>query len=230
MVVIIGHFMKRPILLLISIIVVMVIPLQADKVFKMVAIGDSLTAGTPFAQSPLETPPNGGGDEEGQYTYWMMRRRPTWEVLNYGIAGQTTAQIRARFPEALKQNPRCIIIVAGTNDIYQNLPVKRALENLVWMYKQAKGKSILPVAATLPPFNNMTQEQFLALQELNENIKYLAEQLRMPIADLYMAPHDPNHPDRLNGTSDEVHPDIGGYRQMGLEFIKVLDPIEKAWR
>src|SRR5438552_4865842 len=74
----------------------------------IIAVGDSTTAGTPFARSPLEDPPNGSGDAtrqasdrsvsdpEGLFSYWMMRRRPGWEVLNYGMAGQTSSQIRAR--------------------------------------------------------------------------------------------------------------------------------------
>src|SRR5690348_6219256 len=85
----------------------------------MVGIGDSTTAGTPFFLSPLESPPNGQGDEQGQYAYWIMQKRPHWQVLNYGIRGETTAQIRARFKDALAQHPRCVIILAGVNDINQ---------------------------------------------------------------------------------------------------------------
>src|SRR6185312_10202215 len=68
----------------------------------IVALGDSTTAGAPFFMSPLESPPNGKGDPEGQYAYWMMRKHPDWKVINCGIRGQRTDEIRARFDDALK--------------------------------------------------------------------------------------------------------------------------------
>jgi hypothetical protein len=46
------------------------------KKIRIVALGDSTTAGTPGFQSPLEAPPNGRGDETSQYAYWLMRAQP----------------------------------------------------------------------------------------------------------------------------------------------------------
>ena len=56
---------------------------------RIVALGDSTTAGTPGFQSPLEAPPNGRGDETSQYAYWLMRAQPGWEVLNRGRERRT---------------------------------------------------------------------------------------------------------------------------------------------
>ena len=44
----------------------------------IVALGDSTTAGTPGYKSPVEAPPNGSGNVESQYAYWLMRARPDW--------------------------------------------------------------------------------------------------------------------------------------------------------
>ncbi len=194
------------------------------------ALGDSTTAGTPFAKSPLEAPPDGSGDPQGQYSYWIMHWRPEWEVLNYGIAGQTSIQIRARFDDIVNRGPRYIIILAGVNDIYQGLPIKVVAENLLWMYQQAQGHSIMPVAATVLPFDEASLTQAQAIDDLNTWIKNAAEKMRIPIADLNAAVRDPGDPHRLNGSPDGIHPDIGGYRKMGLALMKVIDPIEKAWR
>lgn len=196
----------------------------------IVALGDSTTAGTPFFQSPKEAPPEGRGDPEGQYGYWMMRKRPQWEVLNYGIAGETSSQIRARFEEALLKGPRYIIILAGVNDIYQNLPIKSVSDNLFWMYDTAQWHNIVPVAATVLPFDKATPEQALAIETLNKWIKKEAEKMRMPIADLNAVTRDPRNPHHLSASPDGLHPDIGGYRKMGLALIDAIDPIEKAWR
>ncbi len=196
----------------------------------IVALGDSTTAGTPFARSPLEAPPEGAGDPEGQYSYWMMHWRPQWEVLNYGIAGQTTIQIRARFGDILSRGPRYVIILAGVNDVYQGLPGRVTAENLLWMYKQAQSHSIMPVAATVLPFDEATPAQAKAIDKLNDWIKNWAEKMRIPCADLNAAVRSSEDPHRLSGSPDGIPPDIGGYRKMGQKLIEAIDPIEKAWR
>src|SRR5258708_40175387 len=106
------------------------------------ALGDSTTAGTPFAQSPLENPPNGSGDMEGQYSYWMMHSRPGGKVLNYGIAGQTTIQIRARFKDIINVRPRYVIILAGVNHIYKGLPNSVTAETLLCLTKASRVHNI----------------------------------------------------------------------------------------
>ena len=64
---------------------------------RIVALGDSTTAGTPGWKSPLEAPPNGSGDETSQYAYWLKKERPDWDVLNKGINAQRSDEIAARF-------------------------------------------------------------------------------------------------------------------------------------
>src|SRR5689334_15161720 len=94
---IIGHFMKYRLILggAACLLIPFIAAHAAGPKHKVliIAIGDSTTAGTPFFLSPLEAPPDGNGDPEGQYAYWMMRRRPQWNVLNHGIRGETSSQI-----------------------------------------------------------------------------------------------------------------------------------------
>src|SRR5437870_2886142 len=63
----------------------------------IVALGDSTTAGTPGFKSPIEAPPNGSGDIESQYAYWLSSTHPNWEVMNRGVNGERSDQIRKRF-------------------------------------------------------------------------------------------------------------------------------------
>jgi hypothetical protein len=53
---------------------------------RIVAIGDSTTAGTPGFLSPLEAPPDGRGDHTSQYAWWLMQAHPEWQVLNRGAS------------------------------------------------------------------------------------------------------------------------------------------------
>src|SRR5918998_213695 len=79
---------------------------------RIVALGDSTTAGTPGFLSPLEAPPAGRGEASSQYAWWLMQARPHWEVLNRGINGERTDQIRARFDrDVLGAAPDAVVII-----------------------------------------------------------------------------------------------------------------------
>ena len=85
----------------------------------IVALGDSTTAGTPGFQSPVEVPPEGQGNPESQFAYWLMRAHPDWQVLNRGVNGERTDQISARFErDVLPAQPDAVVIIAGTAVVY----------------------------------------------------------------------------------------------------------------
>ena len=94
-----------------------------------IALGDSATPGTPDFTSPVEAPPNGMGNVQSQYAYWLMKTHPDWRVLNRGVNGERSDQVRTRFERDLRDlieergrgrdGPVVVVIVAGVNDIYQ---------------------------------------------------------------------------------------------------------------
>ncbi len=196
----------------------------------IVAIGDSLTAGTPFFHSPLEVGSEGEGDPEGQYLYWMMQKRPQWNILNHGIAGQTSSEIRLRLRDALRLHPRYVIILAGTNDIFAGSTALNVSKELRTMYLEAQAENVMPVAATIPPFDKATRKQARSIEVLNDWIRRTSDVMRLPLADFNAVTRDPKNPDRLKDSPDGLHPDVGGYRAMGMAAMEALDPIEKAWR
>ena len=105
---------------------------------RIVALGDSTTAGTPGFRSPLEAPPSGAGDLTSQYAWWLMQAHPGWEVLNRGVNGERTDQIRARFDrDVLDAAPSVVIIIAGVNDVYQGRAAAEVIEQLRGMYDTA---------------------------------------------------------------------------------------------
>src|SRR6185503_2376065 len=112
-----------------------------------------------------------------------MHKHPQWKVLNYGIAGQTSTQILDRLSDAIKLQPRYIIVLAGVNDICQGQSMKEAAANLMAMYKEIEGKNIMPVAATILPFNDATAAQAKQIDLLNDWIKKAADKLNIPLAD-----------------------------------------------
>src|SRR5262245_20380390 len=81
---------------------------------RIVALGDSTTAGTPAFLSPVEAPPDGKGDVTSQFTYWLGKAHPEWEVLNRGVNGERSDQIAARFDRDVRAAaPTAVIVIAG---------------------------------------------------------------------------------------------------------------------
>jgi Raf kinase inhibitor-like YbhB/YbcL family protein len=199
----------------------------AKKTLHIVALGDSTTAGTPFFRSPLEEPPEGRGDPEGQYGYWMMKQHPTWEVLNRGVNGQRTDEIKARFDrDALKENPRYVILLAGVNDIYQNYPLTEIKRDLLWMYQKAKAGGVIPIAATVLPFDKATEVQARKIRLLNRWIRRTATSQGIPFCDLNAVVRDPAQPNRLKTSPDGLHPDIRSYKDMGEVLAQLIEGLE----
>ena len=123
----------------------------------IVGLGDSTTAGTPGFRSPLEAPPNGEGNPESQYAFWMMRSHPEWTVLNRGVNGETAEEVRARLPrDVLGAHPAYAIILAGVNDIFAGQRAETVERHLAAMYADVLDAGIVPVAATVLPYNSAT--------------------------------------------------------------------------
>lgn len=189
----------------------------------IVALGDSTTSGAPYYHSPVEDLPLGSGDFHGQYAYWIMHRRPHWQVFNAGVTGQGTEQIRQRLSENLALHPKYLIILGGVNDIFQGVPPAKIEQNLLAMYRAAKTSGTLPIAASILPFDRATPAQAKLIRKINDWIKKTAGQENIPFADLYQAVTKKGHPDQLRHSPDGFHPDITGYRAMGEALVKVID-------
>src|SRR5205814_9863249 len=139
---------------------------MASRRIVIVGLGDSTTAGTPAFRSPLEAPPHGDGNSESQYAYWMMQAHPEWTVLNRGINGQTAAQIRARFDRDVRQaRPSYAIILAGVNDIFSGSEAESVERELAAMYADALDAAIVPVAASVLPYDRATPRATAARSE-----------------------------------------------------------------
>ena len=53
-----------------------------------------------------------------------MQAHPGWQVLNRGVNGERSDQIRARASIAtcIDAAPAAVVIIAGVNDVYQGAP------------------------------------------------------------------------------------------------------------
>jgi lysophospholipase L1-like esterase len=191
---------------------------------RIVALGDSTTAGTPGFQSPLEAPPNGRGDETSQYAYWVMKAQPEWDVLNRGVNGERSDQIAARFArDVIDLLPVAVVIIAGVNDVYQGRAADDVTGHLRKMYDLAAHAGIRIVAGTIVPYNTATADQNDRMHRINA---WIGQQVKadpaVAFVDTRAAVAAPGHPDRLAESPDGLHPSPKGYRQMAEAIQPVL--------
>jgi lysophospholipase L1-like esterase len=202
--------------------------LQTPPRVRIVAMGDSTTAGTPAFKSPREAPPNGEGDVTSQYAYWLTKAHANWEVLNQGVNAQRSDVIAARFDDdVVAKHPAVVVIIAGVNDVYQGRPAEHAKQQLAAMYARARAAGIRVVAGTIIPYNTATPDQNARMHEINAWIRAQADAGVVTFADTRAAVAAPGSPDRLASSPDGLHPDAAGYRRMAEA---IAPAIERALR
>jgi lysophospholipase L1-like esterase len=190
---------------------------------RIVALGDSTTAGTPGFQSPVEAPLRGRGDETSQYAYGLMEAHPEWQVVNCGVNGERSDEIRARFErDVVAAAPRAVVIIAGVNDVYQGRTVEDVTAHLAAMYARAAGVRIPVVAGSILPYNTATPDQNARMRRIND---WIRRQPGIAFADTRTAVAASDDPDRLFESPDGLHPTATGYRRMADAIRPVLERI-----
>ena len=196
---------------------------------RIVAMGDSTTAGTPAFRSPREAPPNGSGEMTSQYAYWLMQSHPDWEVVNQGVNAQRSDVIADRFDEdVIARKPAIVVIIAGVNDVYQGRPAKHVKDQLAAMYRRARAAGIRVVAGTIIPYNTATADQNARMHDINAWIRAQADAGLVTFVDTRAAVAATGRPDLLASSPDGLHPDVAGYRRMadaiGPAIERALQP------
>ena len=190
---------------------------------RIVALGDSTTAGTPAFKSAIEAPPNGAGDPTSQYAYWLMQPHPAWEVLNRGVNGERSDEIRARFDrDVVGASPAAVVIIAGVNDVYQGRPFEHVTGHLRAMYARASAARIRVVAGSILPYNTATPEQNGRMRHINDWIRCLPGIL---FVDTRAAVAMAGNPDLLFESPDGLHPTALGYQRMADAIRPALEQV-----
>jgi len=200
--------------LLIWLTIIAMLNTQPTRV-RIVAMGDSTTAGTPAFKSPREAPPGGSGDVTSQYAYWLMKAHADWDVINQGVNAERSDVIAARFDEdVIAKKPSVVVIIAGVNDVYQGRPAQHVTDQLAAMYARARAAGIRVVAGTIIPYNTATADQNARMHAINAWIRAQADAGVVTFSDTRAAVAAPGRPDLLASSPDGLHPDAAGYRRM----------------
>lgn len=160
-------------------------------------------------------------------------------LLAKGIDGQTSAQILERFfSDVVVNEPLCVQIECGTNDIADNDGAARTneeiLENVRTMAETAASKGIKVIIASVLPADDMWwkdnawKEEFnpgvpQRILDLNEMLKAYAEEQGFSYADYHAVVRDENNALKEEYQVDAVHPNLAGFKVMEEVFLKVLE-------
>lgn len=181
---------------------------------KIVALGDSLTAG--YGLLEMQAYPallQKKLDEDGY----------GWEVVNAGVSGDTSAAGLQRLDWALQQqNVRVLIVELGANDGLRGLPVDQMKKNLAAIIEgaQARGIAVLLVGMEAPP--NYGPEYVASFRQVYRD---LARQYKVIFVPFML--------DKVAGIAtlnqaDGIHPNIEGMQIVADTLWHAVRPMVDA--
>ena len=176
----------------------------------LVLVGDSLTQG-------------------GDWAAWL----PGEDVVNLGVAGDTTDDVVARLTDVMEAGPAVVALLIGTNDLAWRRSVEHVVRNvetiLVTLRKELPEARIL-VQSVMPRGHEFADQ----IRDINRHLWQFAPTVHAAWLDLWpaMALED----GELNPayTDDRLHLNAEGYRVWvselipGLERARQLPPNSRA--
>ena len=181
---------------------------------KIVALGDSLTAGHGLLE--MEAYPALLQQKLNEDGY-------AWDVMNAGISGDTSAAGLQRLDWALQQGDvRILILELGANDGLRGLAVPEMQKNLGAIIAQAQGRgiSVLLVGMEAPP--NFGPQYATAFHQVYRD---LARQYHVPLVPFML--------DKVAGIpelnqADGIHPNVQGTKIVADTIWNALKPMVDA--
>lgn len=177
-------------------------------------LGDSITEGSPYWNARTRT-----GDPTGQWEHWAAPLHPELELRNFGIWGQRTDEIEARFEEAVN-GAEVLIVQGGINDIAQGASLEAAAGHLQSMVERGLALGLRVAVCDVLPWNNGWPAKEALIRALNARIAGLGVTL-LPFHDTL---EDPARPGRMKPewtNDDGDHPSIDGYRRLGESAFRL---------
>jgi len=184
----------------------------ADNRHRLVAFGDSLTAG--FGAEP-------GASYPDFLQKLIDQRHYPWRVINAGVSGDTTTDGLARFAGVLEFKPEVVILELGANDGLRGIPVEASRENLDQIVTglQGAGARVVLAGMTLPP--NYGPDYIRPFEKIFTG---LAQKHKLTLIPFLLAGVGGN---RALMQRDGLHPTAEGNRQVAANVMRVVEPLLK---
>ncbi len=173
------------------------------------AIGDSITSGS------------------GSAARWGLLARDSWVAHlvkagvpythNAAVPNQVTSDVAAQIPVVLCYRPRAVVILTGTNDVFEGLSLAGFAEAIEGMADEVIAGGATPILATLPPLDAP------ALPAFNLTLTAIARSAGLPLIDFHAAlAVDGRYGPGLD--RDGLHPSVKGAQVMA----RAAEPVVRA--
>jgi acyl-CoA thioesterase-1 len=126
-------------------LVLLFVPARGASAETLLIVGDSLSAAYGI---PVES------GWVALLQQQLATQHPDWKIVNASISGDTTANARARMPQAISTHqPDIVVLELGGNDGLRGLSLQAMHDNLAAMIEmaQAQHAGILLIGVDLPP-------------------------------------------------------------------------------
>ena len=174
----------------------------------------------------------GNSITEGWASY-MPEMFDNQTYINRGIGGQTTPQMLLRFrQDVIVHQPKVVVILAGTNDIAGNTPLKdleTVAGHLFSMAELARQHDIKVILCSVVPAAEYPwrkgKRPDVKIPQLNKMIQDYCNENKIHYLDYFSAMTDGNGGLIESYGYDGVHPDEDGYKVMTKLVEKALDQL-----
>jgi lysophospholipase L1-like esterase len=138
---------------------------------------------------------------------------------NAGVAGNTTAQMLARFSKDVTHyKPQVLFVLGGTNDLGHGVPQATIIANLRSIILTARAQKIRVFMMTVPPQTKPSS----AITSLNRAIIHLANSYQIVVVDIYTVLATTSGAYQSKYTSDGLHfNDLGAQTVANAVYSRV---------
>ena len=167
------------------------------------------------------------------WMHYMPEMFDNQTYINRGIGGQTTPQMLLRFrQDVIAHQPKAVVILAGTNDIAGNTPMKdleTVAGHLFSMAELARQHDIKVILCSVVPAKEYPwrkgKRPDAKIPELNKMIQAYCNETDIHYLDYFTAMTDGKNGLIESYGYDGVHPDEDGYKVMTELVEKALDQL-----
>ncbi len=165
------------------------------------ALGDSITAGSPWDDDP-----------EVGWPAAAAAADPSLRFVVRAAYGQRTDEIAAWLEDAAA-GADVLVVQGGINDLAQGRTPAEAAANLGAMVERGRALGLRVAVANVLPWNNGWPDAEPRIRELNR----LVDGLGAPVLRFHETLEDPERPGRMreDWTVEGDHPSREGYRRLG---------------
>lgn len=171
---------------------------------------------------------------------WARQDPKFFEENNFvgrGIGGQTSSEMLVRFRrDVIDLNPKCVVILSGTNDIAQNngyIKPENTLGNIISMCELAKANGIKVILCSITPTSVFGWRREVnpvpLIAELNKMIEAYAKENGIYYLNYHPALTDEKGGIPAKWSNDTCHPNLECYRTVMEPMVcEAINKVLKA--